>query len=234
MNRLTFVNRAFGIALAISVLWHIVAISAVNIVALPGGYKMRELTAISFLGPILEKTALDIMMANKPVAVRTDYEVNNKIAPEIRTWMKEVPVQDKAAMDMAKKSEEKIGESLGISFRETKEVPAFTRHPKKSKRAARQKEGEISGDVASREVFYKPEKPRVPEPISGAAPFNMELKFSVSPQGDVQEIIPLVSSGNADADLLGIRYLKNWKFTPLGTSTQNEQWGVARIVLSRE
>ena len=234
MNKAVFINRAFGAALAISLLWHIIAISAVNIVALPGEYRMRELTAVSFLGPILEKTALDIMMANKPVRVRTDYEGDAKMAPEIRTWIKEPAFQDRASAETAKKSEEKMGDLIGASFRMTKDVPAFTKRLKRPGRTAAQKEGGISGAAASREVFYKPEKPRVPRSVLGGAPFNVELKFSVSAQGDVREIIPIVSSGNADVDLLGIRYLKSWKFTPLAGGAQDEQWGVARIVLSKE
>lgn len=222
------------IALAISFLWHIIAISAVNIVVLPCGYKMRELTAVSFLGPILEKTALDIMMANKPVAVRTEYEDNVEILPDRRAWLKEAPAPGATRMNIAKKSEERMGGLLRASFREAKEVPPFTRPLKELKRAVTQKEGEISGAAASREVFYRPETPRVPRSISDAAPFNMELKFSVSAQGDIREVIPVVSSGNADVDLIGIRYLKSWKFTPLGSGARNEQWGMARISLLRE
>ena len=63
----------------------------------------------------------------------------------------------------------------------------------------------------------------------------MEFKFLVSAQGDIKEIVPLVSSGNAEVDLLGIRYLKSWKFTPLGSADdRSEEWAKARIVLSKE
>lgn len=228
------INRGFGMALAISILWHIIAIISVNIIALPGMYKMRELAAVSFLGPILEKTALDIMIVNKFAAVMTNYEADTKIAPDIHTRIKDDTFQPRAAIDAEKRNEERMGESISVSFHETKDVPSFTKRIKNQERAVDYKESDISWIAVSREVFYKPEKPRVPRSVSGAAPFNMELKFSVSPQGDVQEVAPLVSSGSADADIIGIRYLKNWKFTPLESSAHAEQRGIARIVLSKE
>ncbi len=231
-----FANRAFNIALLISILWHLICISAVNIVSLPGKFRFGELTSISFLGPILEKTALDIMMANRPVAVRTNYEGGAAIRPEIRTERNDTLLtRERMKQDIAKRSEKNMGKAVGVYFQETKEVPALARSLNRPKRPAAIKEGEISWPAASREVFYKPDKPNVPESVSSNMPFNMEFNFLVSAQGDVKEVVPVISSGNAEVDLLGIRYLKSWKFGSLRSeAVQKEEWGRAKIVLSKE
>jgi hypothetical protein len=95
-------------------------------------------------------------------------------------------------------------------------------------------DSEIMGPASEREIFYKPPKPRFPEQVSGSRPFHMELKFFVSAQGDIEEVIPVVSSGNAEVDLLGIRYLKGWKFTPLAGQASKREWGSVKIILSKE
>lgn len=234
-----FSSRAFNIALLISFLWHMTCIAAVNIVVLPGKFKVRELTAVSFLGPILEKTALDIMMANKPIAVMTSYESELKGGREVRDVKAEtLQPADTVKKEINKQAEDKMNRALGLSFREVKDVPNIIKDSKKAP-AGPSAAGDsgISGPIAGRKVFYKPPKPTVPEWIASGTLFNLELKFFVSAQGEVKEVIPVVSSGNAEIDLLGIRYLKGWKFTPTAgadSGSAKDAWGRIKIVLGKE
>ena len=85
-----FTNRAFNTAFIISLACHLICMFTVNIVILPGRYKIRELTSVSFLGPILEKTALEIILANKPIAVTTSYQRDLKYRHSISK--KEKPI----------------------------------------------------------------------------------------------------------------------------------------------
>ena len=224
-----FNNRAFNIALFISFVWHFTCIAAVNIVVLPGKLKTREISYVSFLGPIL---ALDTMGANKPAAVTPNYGGDLQSRRHVYDMEKEaLSSLDIDRRDMSKRAEDKMNKVLAMPLAEAKSVPNIIRDSKKPiAKPSIVKESDISGPASAREIFYKPLKPVVPERISGSMPFNMELKFFVTAQGEVKEVIPVVSSGNAEIDLLGIRYLKGWKFMPAA----EEEWGRIKIVLSKE
>lgn len=214
-----FNSRAINIALIASFVFHAALIIAVNIVVLPTKFKVRKFTSISFLGPILEKRALDIRMANKAGSAATNYESDLKGGREIHDVKSEVfQVLDIVKKDINARTEKRMNRAFSMPFREAKDIPAAARNVKKVSRGkgmAAKKDTGISGPLAAREVFYRPVKPVVPGWISSNTPFNLELKFFVTAQGDVKEVIPVVSSGNAEIDILGIRYLKEWKFTPL-------------------
>ena len=208
-----FNNRSLNIALAISFTWHVFCMSAFNIVVLPGKYAARDLTSVSFLGPILGNTALDIILANKPVAVTTIYRRERRYRHVVE-MREERFLGDKAKKHISDYAEKSISKALNTLFRKDKEVPSIAKadvqkkiYPKTGDR--------IEGAVAEREVIYKPKRPEVPWWITTNEPFNLELEFFVSGQGEVKEVIPVISSGNADVDLLGIRYLKGWRFAPL-------------------
>jgi len=231
-----FSSRAFNITLIASFILHATLIAAVNIVILPAKFKVREFTSISFLGPILEKRALDIRVANKPGSAAINYESDLKGGREIHDVKSEAfQASDIVKKDISARTEKRMNAALSMPFREIKDLPAAARNVRKVSRGeSRAKEDTgISGPLAAREVFYRPVKPVVPGWISSNTSFNLELKFFVTAQGDVKEVIPVVSSGNAEIDLLGIRYLKEWKFTPL-TGQGRDEWGMAKIVFSKE
>ncbi|MDP3789627.1 MAG: hypothetical protein Q8R48_04415 [Candidatus Omnitrophota bacterium] len=230
-----FSSRALNIALIASFMLHATLIAAVNIIVLPANFKIREFTAISFLGPILEKRALDIRVAGKPGPAATNYESDLRGGSAIHDVKNEAfQASDIVRKDISRQAEKKMNAALSMPFREVKGLPSAVRNVKKvSRDESRIKDTGISGPLAAREVFYRPAKPVVPGWISSNAPFNLELKFFVTAQGDVKEVIPLVSSGNAEVDLLGIRYLKEWKFTPTVTGG-GEDWGRVKIIFSKE
>ncbi len=230
-----FSSRAFNITLIASFILHATLVTAVNIVVLPAKFKVREFTSISFLGPILERRALDIRAASKPCSAATNYESDLKGGREIRDVRSEAfQASDIVSKNISARMEKRMNTALSMPFREVKDLPAAARNVKKVSRGERgTKDIGISGPLAAREVFYRPAKPAVPGWISSDIPFNLELKFFVTAQGDVKEVIPVVSSGNAEIDLLGIRYLKEWKFTSL-TGQGRDEWGRAKIVFSKE
>jgi TonB family protein len=228
-----FTNRAFNIAFLISLTWHLLCISTVNIIILPGRYRARELSSVSFLGPILGKTALEIILVNKPVAVTTRYQHNLRYT---HSFERDKPlmryeIDDAARNRVNTHTEEemsKIGEGV---LRKDKEIPNL---PKKASEHAVHLENseEFLGPLAEREVIYRPKKPTIPSWITASAPYVLELEFSVSPQGEIKEIIPVVSSGSTEVDLLGIRYLKRWKFAPLTQGLQQDQRGRIKLTFN--
>lgn len=219
-------------AFFISLAWHIFCMFAVNVVVLPGKYRARDLSSVSFLGPILEETALQIMLVNKPVAVTTRYQHSLKYTHRI-VEKEDTPLRDESR-DYAKRyvsanAEESIGSSLGVSFRKMKEVPNIVKGMSKDATHP-QSPSALSGDIVEREIIYKPKKPKLPSWITAKVPFVVELDFCVSSQGEVKEIVPAVSSGNPEVDLLGIRYLNSWKFAPLAENRDEERRGRVKFI----
>ena len=225
-----FRDRAFTIALLISFTWHLTCIAAVNIVILPGKFKAREVASISFLGPIL---ARDTVSANKAVAVIPKHEEDLQSMPRAYDIKKDTLSSAGAAdKDINKLTENKIDRALNTQFLEVKSVPSPTK--KAPNKSSAYRDSDISGPLAERKVFYRPLKPAVPVRINGSAPFNMEFRFFVSAQGEVGEVVPVISSGNVEVDLLGIRYLKGWKFTPVAANKAEGEWGRIKIILTKE
>jgi TonB family protein len=209
--------------------------SAVNIVVLPGKYKTRELTSVSFLGPLLEKTALEIMMANKPVGVTTSYQhsldYTHGFDKKDDLDKAEDEIKDEAEKFIRTRTEQNIGKVLSTWLHRDKEVPTIVTRTDRRDTGIRSSSG-ISGPVSEREVIYRPRKPKLPSRIAASAPFNLELEFSVSAQGEVNRVVPAVSSGNPEVDLLAVRYLKSWKFAPLAQGLHEEQKGKIKFIFN--
>ncbi len=220
-----FTNKTFRTAFLISLIWHASCIYAVNIVVLPGRYAMRNLTSVSFLGPILEETALEIILANKPAAVTTSYQRDLKYMHHLDGRKKSIDIENEKKFLLAK-TEEDIERVFSKGFTDRKEIPQVITK-KILKEDVRNKRG-IIGPLADRELLYKPAKPLLPSWISEKTTFTLELEFIVSSQGEIKKVIPVVSSGNPDVDLIGIRYLKAWRFAP-AASTQKEEKGRIRL-----
>ncbi|MFH0772500.1 MAG: energy transducer TonB [Candidatus Omnitrophota bacterium] len=100
---------------------------------------------------------------------------------------------------------------------------------------------EIKGPVKFREIIYRPDLPDNLRWDEGLGvdlnrlgnSFEMELKFWVSAEGNVEMIERISSSGHPTIDLTGMRYLKGWRFAPLTSVKKNdEQWGVVKLTLN--
>ena len=228
-----FRSRVFNIALLLSLAFHLSCIFGVNIVVLPGRYSMRDLTSVSFLGPILDKTALEIILANKPVGVTTTYQRDLSAYVQAAGRKERVPAQDEAKQHIDTRAEDSIDKVLGRIFRREKEIPGIV-----TSRTAEEPffkgSGEISGTVADREIMYKPARPELPTWTDVKPPFTLELEFVVSAQGEVKEVVPFISSGNPEIDLMGIRYLKSWRFAPLTKHLNREEEGRIKFIFDRE
>lgn len=231
-----FTNKAFNVAFLISLAWHLLCMSAVSIVVLPGKYKTRELTSVSFLGPILKKTVLEIMLANKPVAVTTRYQHSLKYTHSFNKKDKlslEDVTGDEAKKHISTHAIDIIGKVSGMALPKDKEIPNMVRGISEEKTYFRSS-NKISSPIVKREVIYKPKKPRLPSWIAASPPFKLELEFSVSAQGEVKEVVPIVSSGDPEVDLLGIRYLKCWRFTPLAQGLDGGEKDRIRFIFGEE
>lgn len=60
--------------------------------------------------------------------------------------------------------------------------------------------------------------------------FNMSFQLTVSKDGVVQQVAPILSSGKMELDLLGMSYVRRWRFAPQET----KQSGLLKIHLSKK
>ena len=77
-----FRDRAFNLSILISAVWHLFWVSAVTVIVTPTVQPSDFYQEVDFLGPILEKTAFELMVDNvKPQAetlyARSTLLINN-------------------------------------------------------------------------------------------------------------------------------------------------------------
>ena len=65
--------------------------------------------------------------------------------------------------------------------------------------------------------------------------FEVGLRFSVSPEGKVESVERISSSGHPTVDIVAMRYLKGWQFAPVKAGTDGgKQIGTIRLNLKLE
>jgi TonB family protein len=65
--------------------------------------------------------------------------------------------------------------------------------------------------------------------------FEVGLKFWVSPEGKVESVERVASSGHPTVDIVAMRYLKGWQFVPVKAGEDYEkQWGAVKLSLKLE
>ena len=90
---------------------------------------------------------------------------------------------------------------------------------------------EIEGAVGSRNLVSRPEYPEAPPGLDLALKqAEVELEFTVEPQGSVSQVEAILSSVNPELDLIWMRYLRRWQFSALDPGTpQADQKGRVRF-----
>ncbi len=89
----------------------------------------------------------------------------------------------------------------------------------------------LEGDIRGRIVLFQPNiveyfknNENMPDSL------NMSFQLTVSKDGIVQQVAPILSSGKMELDLLGMSYIRRWRFAPQET----KQSGLLKIHLSRK
>jgi len=207
-----FKDRVFSVSFLVSFLWHAFWIAAVSIITVPTGLKEADYTKVYFLGPILEETAFEMMLDESKVHVETLYR-----KPVLPGYAFDVEIESPGGELLEGLSA--IGDILISDFapknviREDKIAsPHFFREGPSFIEEVSASESPIEG----RPVTFRPDKiPAIPAWISeGRGSYKIELEFTVSPEGTVKRIKPVVSSGYPQIDMIGMDYLKKWRFTP--------------------
>lgn len=228
-----FSNKIFSISILFSLIWHVFWIFAVGIAAAPTVESSDLYQEVSFLGPILEKTAFDIMAEggiphSETVYTSSSTLVTNaylRVAGPARRVKKEV---------MPENVLDRFFVVLRGYFSNKKEVPSYVAESAEMRYSKKRKTKAISfidGPAKQRELISKPEPASVPRGVySNEKAHIVKLKFFVSKDGIVRDIEPVVSSGYPEIDLLAVKSLKKWRFSPTNVKQKHKPiWGVTSI-----
>ena len=235
-------RRALVLAFAISLAWHIFWLSSVKLfVSAPPVIGCAGST-VSFVGSILEEQP--VMSAGQPGAAVAgedikrlrDLAVSGVSGEERIAASGNEKMPNLSSLDAIVEIEDKLSNDAEAGAKQIPETPfekvmvSYKTYP-----------SEIEGPVRSREVIYKPELPSYLRWDEGLGvdldrlgnTFSITLKLTVSPEGKVESVERVSSSGHPTVDLVAIRYLKGWQFSPLKSGgSKEEQWGQVKLNFS--
>lgn len=230
-----FKNRYFNISFLFSAAWHLFWLSVVYIVITPTVRLQDDFTDINFLGPILEKTAFEIMAEDStprteilyPMSAIIDSETYLDIKGPERLLKKDIFLGDGKTEALFREESyltEKVNPAYFMDGRsifyyvEEKILNRF-----------------IEGPARNRAVLFKPQFSLVSKLSYGDEENLMtKLRFTLSKEGNVELVEPVVSSGYPRIDLECIKYIKQWKFSPKAEVGQEKEWGIITLNIRLE
>ncbi len=235
-------RHALELALVVSLVWHLFWLFSVKISVSAPAVPARPESAVSFVGAILEEgpvspaTGSDVSVQDDSMARLRDLAAGPEAGVDRSVPGGTGKLANVSDPDILKEIEAKSSADAAIGAKQMPEKPfdeikvSYKTYP-----------AEIEGPARFREVMYKPELPaslRWDESLGVDFDrlgniFSVALKFLVSPEGKVESVERLSSSGHPTVDIIAIRYLKEWQFAPLKSGNPKEkQWGIVKLDFS--
>ena len=236
-------SRYMSIAIIVSVVWHLFWLFGITIVDNRYGAVEKTEAKISFLGPLLDKTFFEMMIVRQQshyAELKKDFYIPNTFSTkELRLKRPEKgPSRQMHAININKEVRRSIREIIsGMKARPFYDFTPYEEMPKVSERSY-----EIAGPAQGRALVFVPAKPLVEKMAEsgkvGREKFTTEVRFFVSSDGKVVMAEPMVSCGYPDVDIIAVRFVKNWVFSPaLGADepiNDRSVWGQVKITLGQE
>lgn len=228
-----------SVAVAASVLWHILLLSTFKLSVRPGGPEIAgQYPKVAFVGSILEDNP------------KVSYAAGEKAAKIRKLAVAAIPAEDGYVpgangrippLSKVDPSGE-IGSAApyaSVTGERAMPIQPFDKVMVRYKTYP----SDIEGPARFREVIYKPELPTflrwdesLGVDLQGLGDsFEVGLRFSVSPEGKVESVERVSSSGHPTVDIVAIRYLKGWQFAPIKAGTDGgKQRGTIKLNLKLE
>ncbi|MFH1878124.1 MAG: energy transducer TonB [Candidatus Omnitrophota bacterium] len=226
------ITRNLRIALLLSLSLHVFFMSAIGLVT-PGSLKRdASFTRIDFLGPILSKTAFDIMLENITNPLETLY--GNTSDPEKDSFL-EIPMEkvEPEVPRFPENFEKKVESQIIAGLTGFKAVPGIfldTAQNNSSKNPRFSAPG-LKNDENSRKVIYRPEMPSFPGGMYGEkAVYKVRTRILVDKSGTVKSVELLTKTGYPNLDILVTEYIRRWIFEPAKNYTLNDDWLIREII----
>ena len=222
-------RNIFAITVLFSAIWHFFWIATVNIVVTPSIEIKDEFTNVTFLGPILEKTAFEMMVEEYQPKTETLYRISMLLKTEEHLDV-EGPSRALKKDAFKYKTEKKALIARNGNVFKSEDKPHFFNSEKSIFYHIGDKiiNRFMEGPAKNRAILFKPNFPYFSKrSLVDEENFVTKFRFTLSNTGNVEVVEPVVSSGYPDIDMRCIQYLKQWKFAPRPMDTERDgQWGI--------
>lgn len=210
-------------AFLVSVSWHLICMFLFTIVILPVSLPMSTISNVSFLGPLLEKTAFELMLDKNVQPKQVSYQepmfINNAFLTHEDDRIGRARFNDfslKTRTDQAEVSANDLFGGYKIMPTFSMKAPMPERKAASVAAASTDEAFQIEGLLARREIILKPEAPVAAKRVGAEQKnFFVELKVKVTGDGKVEQADLLASSGYPDIDLAAINYVKGFQFSTI-------------------
>jgi len=221
--------RPFTVALCISLSCHLFLMFFVTVVVVPKSFQRLRVYTVSFLGPILEKTAFELMFDEKARSENAQLRQPLDLgggggSAAVYAGGEGVAVRFESLFPKSSPQPSDAGAyELSDDFKFLPPAGAFGH-------AIQEARG--SGDIREdREVVFKPVLPTVPRRTDlNRETFAVGLKFKVLPSGAVDDVMLVASSGYPDIDIAAIDYVKGTRYAPLDSGVEQQPMWYTRKV----
>jgi hypothetical protein len=217
------IDRNLRIAIGISLGVHIFAMSAVVIVT-PGNMDRKKgYTRVDFLGPILEKTAFDIMLESANPTVETSYSLGN-----LPFGFRDLKVPSPGRMSFEQEFPRHLEDSRDNAILDAligyKTVPDFYLDVKDTMPDSQ------SWSPDRRKVVYMPDTPFIMKSLYGGKDFiDIRVRALVDPDGNVKKTEPVTTTGYPKLDITAAEFVKSWIFEK--KKAGGEEWITIEVML---
>ena len=220
-------SRNFRIALIISLGIHVFCMSVIAITNPAAREKMRSYSRVDFLGPLLRKTAFDIMLENANPVVRTTYRqvTSDSWSGHLRAASPErhMSLTDKFSNYLA--NNEMDPTVVGFLYKD-KSTPDFLLRA--TKRGLRPRN--YGFNERHRGTIYQPEAPiLIPELYGDEDVFHIRVRALVSGEGTVKRVEPVTTTGYPDIDFMASEFVSGWIFESL-EGAGGDEWEEIDVV----
>ncbi|MFH1846156.1 MAG: hypothetical protein ABH869_01215 [Candidatus Omnitrophota bacterium] len=227
-------NRNLRIALFVSLGMHIMVMSLVGIVVPEDVGRLRPYTKVNFLGPVLGKTAFDIMLENATPSIFS-FSRNAAFLPQ------------EISLKIMEKKRRKILAAIPETFaaENSDDIAGYLKSKKVVPKSEIFNRSEGSSDVTKtvsqvtaeekRKILYKPEPPVLFRGLYGdKSSFKINFRVLVDADGKVLKAEPLMTTGYPQLDIMACKFIRGWIFSPKDTGAEicDEEWHEIDILLN--
>ena len=226
------ISRNLRIALLLSLGVHIVGMSAVAIIAPDNIKRARSYTRIDFLGPILRKTAFDIMLENVNPVMVTTYRYSFLSS---QSGALKVPVSKRrSTVQEFPKYLENSMDTLVMDFlTSSKIVPDFALNLEIDDFGPGRWGTDHIEEAKQRKVIYRPEAPSVMRALyRGEETFRIRVRVLIDRAGNVKKVEPLTTTGYPRLDITASKFVRGWIFEPREDAAIADEWQEVDVILN--
>jgi hypothetical protein len=231
VGRVIMISRNLRIALFVSIGMHVMALSSVEIITPEDFRPVRRYTRVDFLGPILKKTAFDIMLGNVNPIVRTTYRYTF-LVPENGYLKALVPKREIKVREFPEHLENNMDMLVMGFLTGKKSVPGLRMDLED---LYLEEEGrELVKTLATRErkVIYRPEEPFIMRGLYGdREKYRIKVRLLISAGGNIKKMEPVTTTGFPEVDIIVSKFVKGWIFEPIADAAEEDEWREIKVIL---